>query len=117
MRWLHGLCDSDDRSPDRMTIAWNLWFNVFHCAILYFLFGILECYRSVNQIWENGLVLDNYHGIIDLICQPLAIVEAPRDVAQLSLKRQSPEMSSLLDEFDRTPYPAHHIRSITEENV
>ena len=56
---------------------------------MYFLFGILECYRSVNQIWENGLVLDNYHGIIDLICQPLAIVEAPMDVAQLSLKMQS----------------------------
>ena len=56
-------------------------------AMLYFLFGILECYRSVNQIWQSGLVLDNYHGIIDLICQPLERAEAPMDVEQLSKNR------------------------------
>ena len=106
MHWLDGFCDSDDRPPDRMTVAWNLFFNVFHCAILYFLFGILECYRSVNQIWENGLVLDNYHGIIDLICQPLANTdEAPMDVAQLSLETQSKE--SVLGRTSVSPSYTH----------
>ena len=65
-----------------------MYFTVPFC--IFFLVYILECYRSVNQIWENGLVLDNYHGIIDLICEPLAnTVEAPMDVAQLSLETQS----------------------------
>jgi len=76
----------------------------------------------VNQIWENGLVLDNYHGIIDLICQPLAIVEAPRDVAQLSLKRQSQEKSSW-NEFDPRSSNIAHLTQLPtyapspEENV
>ena len=88
MRWLGQLCIPDkDDSPDFVFILWTLWFNLFHLTMLYFVFGILEVYRSVNQIWENGLVLDNYHGIIDLICQPLERAEAPRDVVQLSLKR------------------------------
>ena len=122
MRLLGGSCALDSEAPATVTILWYLYFNLFHCALLYFLFGALECYRSVNHIWKNGLVLDNYHGIIDLICQPLmveAIVEAPRDVAQLSLKRQSQEKSSSwLDEFDRRSSNIAHLTQHTtpEEN-
>lgn len=61
--------------------------------LLFGRYGTLECYPGESN--RNGLVLENYHGIIDLICQPLDIVEAPRDVAQLSLKRKSQEKSSL----------------------
>lgn len=64
-----------------------VWFNLFALVILYFVFGVLEVYVSVNDTWHSGLVLQNYHGIIDMICEPLDKVTPPLDVQQLSQKK------------------------------
>jgi hypothetical protein len=74
-------------TPGVLAFSFAVFFCFFQMTMLYFLFVILECYRSVNQIWQSGLVLDNYHGIIDLICQLLERAEAPMDVEQLSKNR------------------------------
>ena len=46
-------------------------FNLFELFIVYFMFGCLEVYYALSDIWAVGLVLENYNGIIDMICLPL----------------------------------------------
>jgi hypothetical protein len=40
-------------------------------VVVYFLLGCLEIYPALSNIWATGLVLQNYTGIINLICSPL----------------------------------------------
>lgn len=42
----------------------------------------------LSKIWENGLVLANYKGVIDLICEPILSAEAkPKDLSEMKVKR------------------------------
>ena len=55
----------------------------------------------MSKIWESGLVLANYKGVIDLICEPILSADAkPKDLSEMKVKRvegvkKSPEASSL----------------------
>jgi hypothetical protein len=46
-------------------------FNLFEIFVVYFMLGCLEVYHSLSDIWAEGLVVQNYIGIIDMICLPL----------------------------------------------
>ena len=42
----------------------------------------------LSRIWENGLVLANYKGVIDLICEPILSANAkPKDLSEMKVKR------------------------------
>jgi len=75
-------CDENDREATAGMWVTFLWFNIFQLIMLYFLFGILEVYVTLNDTWQSGLVLENYLGIIDMICEPLN--RQPLNVRQLS---------------------------------
>ena len=74
-------CKVTESLPTPNTWMFFIWFNLMQLAILYFLFGILEIYVCVNDTWHSGLVLENYKGIIDLICEPL--LKKPASIVDL----------------------------------
>ena len=74
-------CKVTDTIPATSTWIFFVWRNLMQLAILYFLFGILEVYVCVNDTWHSGLVLENYKGIIDLICEPL--LKKPASIVDL----------------------------------
>ncbi|EJK44491.1 hypothetical protein THAOC_36962 [Thalassiosira oceanica] len=76
------ICKLRESNPTASTWMFFIWVNLMTLAILYFLFGILEVYVCVNDTWQSGLVLQNYEGIIDLICEPLLM--KPASIADLS---------------------------------
>jgi len=39
----------------------------------------------LSKIWESGLVLANYKGVIDKLCAP--ILSKPKDLSELKVKR------------------------------
>ena len=42
----------------------------------------------LSRIWENGLVLANYKGVIDLICEPILSANAkPKDLSEMKVTR------------------------------
>ena len=80
MPW--GACKGTESTPTSGTWVFFVWVNLMQLAILYFLFGILEVYICLNDTWQSGLVLQNYKGIIDLICEPL--LKKPASILDLS---------------------------------
>ena len=72
--------------PPPITWMHFLFLNIFQIVILYFLFGIPEVYVCVNDFWHSGVVLENYQGIIELICEPIAKrnrFSAPKNIEEL----------------------------------
>ena len=43
-----------------------IYFNVFYALSLYFVLGCLEMQHVLSKIWETGLVLGNYKGVLIL---------------------------------------------------
>jgi len=39
----------------------------------------------LSKIWESGLVLANYKGVVDKLCAP--ILSKPKDLSELKVKR------------------------------
>jgi len=74
-------CRANEIEATFGTWVWFIWFVCFQLVILYFLFGVLEVYVSVNDTWQSGLVMDNYTGIITLVCEPL--VKEPATISDL----------------------------------
>ena len=86
------ICKVTDVVPTASTWMFFVWRNLMQLAILYFLFGILEVYVLVNDSWQSGLVLNNYKGIIDLICEPL--LKKPASILELSAAYASKSKAS-----------------------
>ena len=70
-----------------------LFFNVFNLSITYFILGLLELYPTLIKSWQSQLVLKNYRGVIDLICEPLKpdVYNKPKNLSQLKLKKGAEE--------------------------
>ena len=65
-----------------------IYFNVFYALSLYFVLGCLEMQHVLSKIWETGLVLGNYKGVIDLICEPiLSAGSKPKALDEMKVKR------------------------------
>ena len=58
---------------------------MFYALTLYFVLGCLEMQYVLSKIWESGLVLANYKGVIDKLCAP--ILSKPKDLSELKVKR------------------------------
>jgi len=71
-------------------------FFAFHIVMLYFVFGCLEFFYVLSDSWASGLVVQNYKGIIELICFPLhpsrddddCINERPIKMNDIKLKKK-----------------------------
>jgi len=79
-------CDEGDQTLSFMHVLHFILVNCFQVFLLYFVFGALEMYHALSEIWASGLVLENYMGIIDLICSPLQpnIASRPLTFADIS---------------------------------
>lgn len=58
---------------------------MFYALTLYFVLGCLEMQYVLSKIWESGLVLANYKGVVDKLCAP--ILSKPKDLSELKVKR------------------------------
>lgn len=64
-------------------------FNAAQAVGLYFVFGAMELYRCMGDIWESGLVLKNYLGVVDKVCGPLLPTNfPPRNLNQMKSKKR-----------------------------
>ena len=63
--------EETDRPPDAMEIIQLLMHFLFQIITLYYVLGSLELYHVLEQSFSSGLVVQNYYGIIELICAPL----------------------------------------------
>ncbi|KAL7535410.1 hypothetical protein ACHAWF_005168 [Thalassiosira exigua] len=61
-----------------------VYFNVFYALTLYFILGCLEMHHALSKVWESGLVLKNYLGVIDQVCQPL--LDKPKELSEMKYK-------------------------------
>lgn len=68
----HRLCRETDRHARHVEIYQFVFFVLFKIIILYFVLGCLELYYVLEQSFSSGLVVQNYYGIIELICAPLS---------------------------------------------
>jgi hypothetical protein len=66
------------------------------------MFGCLEIYPALSNIWATGLVLENYNGVVELICSPLFLGDktkygrsGPLEFADISSKRKAKRNSTL----------------------
>jgi len=64
-------CHPGEIEPNGMDFFHLVMFFAFHVVILYFIFGCLEIFYVLSDSWASGLVVQNYKGIIELICLPL----------------------------------------------
>lgn len=62
---------------------------MFYALTLYFVLGCLEMQYVLSKIWESGLVLANYKGVIDKLCAP--ILSKPKDLSELKVKSKRVE--------------------------
>jgi hypothetical protein len=62
-------------------------FNASQACKLYVIFGILELYRCMGDIWESGFVLKSYLSVVDMVCDPLLPRNfPPRNLNQMKSK-------------------------------
>ena len=87
-------CKVTESNPTPSTWMFFVWVELMQLAILYFLFGILEVYVCVNDTWQSGLVLQNYEGILDMICEPLLV--KPASIVDLSSVVYNTSKASIL---------------------
>jgi hypothetical protein len=69
--------------------GFHIMFNAAQAVGLYFVFGAMELYRCMGDIWESGLVLKNYLGVVDKVCGPLLPTNfPPRNLNQMKSKKR-----------------------------